>query len=69
MRRTAVVEDGANDMRREAVDLSASPDPGGPAEFGLSIAPCPVCGFDMMAVRGSTQAVCSNCGFKDSCCY
>jgi predicted RNA-binding Zn-ribbon protein involved in translation (DUF1610 family) len=32
-------------------------------------APCPQCGFMMMAVRGSKDAVCSNCGFKDSCCY
>jgi hypothetical protein len=30
---------------------------------------CPVCGFDMVAIRGSKDAVCSNCGFKDSCCY
>ncbi|GAC1513778.1 MAG: hypothetical protein NVS2B16_19430 [Chloroflexota bacterium] len=35
----------------------------------LTIAPCPVCGFDMNAVRGSKDAVCVNCGFKDSCCY
>lgn len=35
----------------------------------VPVAPCPQCGFMMMAVRGSKDAVCSNCGFKDSCCY
>jgi predicted RNA-binding Zn-ribbon protein involved in translation (DUF1610 family) len=35
----------------------------------VPVAPCPVCGFDMVAIRGSKEAVCSNCGFKDSCCY
>lgn len=30
--------------------------------------PCPVCGHPIGAVRGSRAAVCSNCGFKDSCC-
>jgi hypothetical protein len=32
-------------------------------------APCPQCGFEMNAIRGSRDAVCWNCGFKDSCCY
>src|SRR5579884_3493365 len=31
--------------------------------------PCPRCGHQMIAIRGSTGAVCTNCGFKDSCCY
>jgi predicted RNA-binding Zn-ribbon protein involved in translation (DUF1610 family) len=35
----------------------------------VPVAPCPQCGFTMMAVRGSKDAICSNCGFKDSCCY
>jgi predicted RNA-binding Zn-ribbon protein involved in translation (DUF1610 family) len=35
----------------------------------LPVMACPVCGFDMVAIRGSKDAVCSNCGFKDSCCY
>lgn len=35
----------------------------------VPVQPCPVCGFPMVAVRGSKDAVCSNCGFKDSCCY
>jgi hypothetical protein len=30
---------------------------------------CPLCGFPMVAIRGSKDAVCGNCGFKDSCCY
>ncbi len=33
------------------------------------LAACPVCGHLMNATRGSKDAVCSNCGFKDSCCY
>jgi ribosomal protein L37AE/L43A len=32
-------------------------------------APCPQCGFPMVAVRGNKDAICRNCGFKDSCCY
>lgn len=31
--------------------------------------PCPNCGEPMHAIRGSKQAVCQNCGFKDSCCF
>ena len=33
------------------------------------VQPCPVCGYEMIAIRGSKDAVCGNCGFKDSCCY
>lgn len=33
------------------------------------VQPCPVCGFEMIAVRGSKDAVCGKCGFRDSCCY
>jgi hypothetical protein len=35
----------------------------------VPVAPCPQCGLPMMAVRGSKDAICANCGFKDSCCY
>lgn len=35
----------------------------------VPIAPCPQCGFAMVAIRGSRDAICPNCGFKDSCCY
>ncbi|MBV9280407.1 MAG: hypothetical protein JOZ41_10035 [Chloroflexi bacterium] len=35
----------------------------------VPVAPCPLCGFDMVAIRGSKDAICSNCGFKDSCCF
>ena len=35
----------------------------------VPVEPCPQCGIPMVAVRGSKEAVCSNCGFKDSCCY
>jgi hypothetical protein len=39
------------------------------ANGATPIAPCPQCGFEMNAIRGSRDAVCQNCGFKDSCCY
>jgi hypothetical protein len=39
------------------------------SDDGRPVAPCPVCGFTMVAIRGSKDAVCGNCGFKDSCCY
>ncbi len=35
----------------------------------VPVAACPSCGFLMVAIRGSKDAVCTNCGFKDSCCY
>lgn len=31
--------------------------------------PCPEGDQEMDAIRGSKEAVCENCGFKDSCCY
>jgi hypothetical protein len=40
---------------------------GGSSE--AAVADCPVCGLSMVAIRGSKDAVCGNCGFKDSCCY
>lgn len=40
-----------------------------PTEDGEEISSCPNCGAPMYAVRGSKQAICSNCGFKDSCCF
>jgi hypothetical protein len=30
--------------------------------------PCPVCGFPMVAIAGSKQAICRNCGYKEPCC-
>jgi len=39
------------------------------SEDEAPLAPCPVCGFPMIAIRGSRDAVCANCGFKDSCCF
>lgn len=35
----------------------------------VPIEPCPQCGHPMAAIRGSKDAICPNCGFKDSCCY
>ena len=53
-----------SDMDHERTpEIRAEEQPIGP------VAPCPQCGFPMMAVRGSKEAVCGNCGFKDSCCY
>jgi membrane protease subunit (stomatin/prohibitin family) len=30
---------------------------------------CPQCGYLMSDLRGGREALCQNCGFKDSCCY
>jgi hypothetical protein len=38
-------------------------------DTGEAEGPCPNCGAPMNAIRGSKAAVCSNCGFKDSCCF
>ncbi|MBI5133207.1 MAG: hypothetical protein HZA83_00695 [Thaumarchaeota archaeon] len=29
---------------------------------------CPICGKLMSAIRGSKQAVCRKCGYKEDCC-
>jgi NADH pyrophosphatase NudC (nudix superfamily) len=31
--------------------------------------PCPQCGYPMSDLKGGREAICRNCGFKDSCCY
>jgi NADH pyrophosphatase NudC (nudix superfamily) len=31
--------------------------------------PCPQCGYPMSDLKGGREAICQNCGFKDSCCY
>jgi hypothetical protein len=55
---------------RNRVDSSAGAVWDGPmVRQACSIGPCPQCGFDMVSTRGSKDAVCGNCGFKDSCCY
>lgn len=51
------------------VDTEPSVQSATASEEQVPVQPCPVCGFDMVAIRGSKDAVCSNCGFKDSCCY
>ncbi len=30
---------------------------------------CPQCGHPMSDLKGGREAICQNCGFKDSCCY
>jgi len=30
---------------------------------------CPVCGEAMPDLKGGKATICSNCGFKDSCCF
>lgn len=30
---------------------------------------CPQCGYAMSDLKGGREAICQNCGFKDSCCY
>lgn len=48
---------------------TATESPQGPVSQDAPVQDCPQCGFPMNAVRGSKDAVCTNCGFKDSCCY
>ena len=31
--------------------------------------PCPQCGEPMPAVCGRRDAICVNCGYKESCCF
>ncbi|HEY7415152.1 MAG TPA: hypothetical protein VH593_08170 [Ktedonobacteraceae bacterium] len=31
--------------------------------------PCPQCGYPMSDLKGGREAICRNCGFKESCCY
>jgi DNA-directed RNA polymerase subunit RPC12/RpoP len=58
---------GVNHLESDAISPARPEAPrGGTA---TPVAACPQCGFQMMAVRGSRDAVCQNCGFKDSCCY
>jgi hypothetical protein len=38
-------------------------------DLGEAEGPCPNCGARMNAIRGSKHAICTNCGFKDSCCF
>jgi hypothetical protein len=51
------------------VDNEERPAPEPRRNEPVPVQPCPVCGFEMVAIRGSKEAVCGNCGFKDSCCY
>jgi hypothetical protein len=29
---------------------------------------CPQCDYPMVAIAGSKQAICRNCGYKEPCC-
>jgi NADH pyrophosphatase NudC (nudix superfamily) len=31
--------------------------------------PCPQCGHPMPDLKGGKASICTNCGYKDSCCY
>ncbi len=31
--------------------------------------PCPQCGHAMPDLKGGKASICTNCGYKDSCCY
>jgi len=59
---------GVNHLESDANSTARLEDPR-EGRNATPVAPCPQCGFQMMAVRGSRDAVCQNCGFKDSCCY
>ena len=51
------------------VNTTAPPIPVLLDDTGDAEGPCPNCGAPMNAIRGSKQAICANCGFKDSCCF
>lgn len=34
----------------------------------LPLQPCPRCGAPMLDIKGSRQAMCARCGYKDDCC-
>ncbi|MBA3822740.1 MAG: hypothetical protein H0X24_02405 [Ktedonobacterales bacterium] len=31
--------------------------------------PCPQCGHAMPDLKGGKASICTNCGYKDSCCF
>lgn len=35
---------------------------------GVEVQACPQCGTTMGAIKGSRDAVCRRCGWKDGCC-
>ena len=40
-----------------------------PPTHNQEMQPCPRCGHPMPALKGGSASICTNCGFKDSCCY
>lgn len=36
--------------------------------MGVEVQACPQCGNPMGAIKGSRDAVCRRCGWKDGCC-
>ncbi len=38
-------------------------------DLDADVQPCPECGNDMYALKGSKKAICQTCGYKESCCF
>lgn len=64
-----VHEDVEVQMSDQARDKRTQLAEGNKDRIDAPIDSCPQCGHLMIAIRGSRDAICSNCGFKDSCCY
>jgi hypothetical protein len=50
-------------------DESRSVPPTSASEMGEREMLCPVCSAPMPDLKGGKAAICSVCGFKDSCCF
>jgi hypothetical protein len=51
----------------ETAGGATRPDPA--SRLGVREMLCPVCGTPMPDLKGGKAAICSVCGFKDSCCF
>lgn len=60
-------EIGMENIIGKVIYSSASPDSGVASPQNDKI-PCPQCGSPVIGIYGRKDAICSNCGFKLSCC-
>lgn len=58
----------ANDQDNESIAASVTTT-ATQRELGVNEMFCPVCGSAMPDLKGGKATICSNCGFKDSCCF
>jgi len=57
----------SEDLAKTDEARSVPPTPA--SELGEREMLCPVCGAPMPDLKGGKAAICSVCGFKDSCCF